>query len=101
MVLAEMQYAVPAAARPMARRQRKQVADDDIGGPQLGMPPRAERVIEHLETFREETARGLEDPFELQVRFLVEANLVDAIEVDAGVVQAPLDRLDRKRCIVL
>ena len=56
---------------------------------------------ERLEAARREGEIGFEQPLEFQERLLVEDDIVDVLERDAGLLEAIADRVDREARVLL
>ncbi len=77
------------------------LAADVVRHPQLLAEPERHRHQVRLPAQRRRCHVGLEEPRELDERLLIEPDVVDLRRRDAGFTQAVLDRLVRKRGVVL
>src|SRR4051794_18992542 len=68
---------------------------------QLVAEPRRHRRLERLEAARHEGEIGLDQPVELAQRLVVEHDVVELAQPDAGLLQAIRDRVGRERGVVL
>ncbi len=88
--------------RPIGRRiEPLQLPQERVSLEQLVLHPQRERMAKGREPARRERQIRLEQPLELQERLVVEGDVIELCRLDAGDLQAGLDRVLRKRRVVL
>ena len=97
-VLGEQQLRSP-SRRPASKRFSSSRSSSFWNS--FSLQPERDRHAERAEAARREGEVGLEQPLELQERLVVEDDVVDVAELDAGLGQAVVDRVRGKARIVL